>query len=326
MMIKRAPGKSHRKGMSVAEVIGKFPDDAAAERWFTEKRWPNGPHCPSCGSTNVLSGAAHKTMPYRCRGKECRKRFSVRVGTVMEGSNLGFQTWAIAIYLSLTSLKSVSSMKLHRDLKITQKSAWHLAHRLRKAFAAERGAFVGPVEADETYFGGRRKNMSRSKRRTMTGRGTVGKTIVVGMKDRATNEVRAQVVPSTDAATLQSFVRDHTVAGAMVYTDEHGAYSGMAEFGHEAVNHGVGEYVNGQVSVNGIESFWSMLKRAHKGTFHKISPKHLDRYVTECAGKHNVLAADTSDQMVGVVRAMAGKRLKYDDLIADNGLASGARA
>ena len=212
-MSKKAPRKSHHKGMSVTELIAMFPDNAAAERWFTEKRWPDGPHCPSCGSTNVLSGAAHKTMPYRCREKECRKRFSVRVGTVMEGSNLGFQTWAIAIYLSLTSLKSVSSMKLHRDLNITQKSAWHLAHRLREAFVSGRGAFVGPVEADETYMGGRRKNMSRSKRKTLTGRGTVGKTIVAGMKDRATNEVRAQVVSSTDAATLQSFVRDHAEAG-----------------------------------------------------------------------------------------------------------------
>ena len=101
-MSKKAPGKSHRKGMSVAELIAMFPDDAAAERWFTEKRWPNGTHCPSCGSTNFLYPAAHKTMPYRCREKECRKRFSVRVGTVMESSNLGFQTWAIAIYLSLT--------------------------------------------------------------------------------------------------------------------------------------------------------------------------------------------------------------------------------
>ena len=325
-MTKKAPGKSHRKGMSVTELIAMFPDDASAELWFTEKRWPNDPHCPSCGSTNVLSGAAHKTMPYRCREKECRKRFSVRVGTVMEGSNLGFQTWAIAIYLSLTSLKSVSSMKLHRDLKITQKSAWHLAHRLREAFMSGRGAFVGPVEADETYMGGRRKNMSRSKRKTLTGRGTVGKTIVAGMKDRATNEVRAQVVPSTDAATLQSFVRDHAEAGAMVYADEHGAYRGMAGFGHEAVNHGVGEYVRGQASVNGIESFWSMLKRAHKGTFHKISPKHLQRYVNEFSGRHNVREADTVDQMVGVVSGMGGKRLRYSDLIADNGLDSGARA
>ena len=304
-----------------------FPDDAAAERWFTEKRWPNGAHCPSCGSTNVLSGAAHKTMPYRCREKECRKRFSVRVGTVMEGSNLGFQTWAIAIYLSLTSLKSVSSMKLHRDLKITQKSAWHLAHRLREAFASGHDRFDGPVEADETYFGGQRKNMSKEKRKAMNkSRGPVGKIAVAGAKDRATNKVSAKVVANVDAKTLQGFVIERTQPGATVYTDEHAAYRGMPGREHEAINHSVGEFVRDMAHTQGIESFWSMLKRAHKGTFHKISPKHLDRYVTEFAGRHNVREADTVDQMVGVVAGMGGKRLRYNDLIADNGLENGARS
>ena len=326
-MTKKAPGKSHRKGMSVAELISMFPDDAAAERWFTEKRWPNGAHCPSCGSTNVLSGAAHKTMPYRCREKECRKRFSVRVGTVMEGSNLGFQTWAIAIYLSLTSLKSVSSMKLHRDLKITQKSAWHLAHRLREAFASGHDRFDGPVEADETYFGGQRKNMSKEKRKAMNkSRGPVGKIAVAGAKDRATNKVSAKVVANVDAKTLQGFVIERTQPGATVYTDEHAAYRGMPGREHEAINHSVGEFVRDMAHTQGIESFWSMLKRAHKGTFHKISPKHLDRYVTEFAGRHNVREADTVDQMVGVVAGMGGKRLRYNDLIADNGLENGARS
>ena len=326
-MSKKAPGKSHRKGMSVAELISMFPDDAAAERWFTEKRWPNGAHCPSCGSTNVLYPAAHKTMPYRCREKECRKRFSVRVGTVMEGSNLGFQTWAIATYLSLTSLKSVSSMKLHRDLKITQKSAWHLAHRLREAFASGYDRFDGPVEADETYFGGQRKNMSKEKRKAMNkSRGPVGKMAVVGAKDRATNKVSAKVVANVDAKTLQGFVIERTQPGARVYTDEHAAYRGMPGREHEAINHSVGEFVRDMAHTQGIESFWSMLKRAHKGTFHKISPKHLDRYVTEFAGRHNVREADTVDQMVGVVAGMGGKRLRYNDLIADNGLENGARS
>ena len=216
-------------------------------------------------------------------------------------------------------------MKLHRDLEINQKSAWHLAHRLRTAFVTGGGMFAGPVEADETYFGGKRKKpmkptsaasgrtCRKAKRKTLKGRGTVGKAIVAGMKDLATNEVRAQVVPSTDAATLQSFVRDHAEAGAMVYTDEYGAYRGMTGFGHEAINHGVGEYVRGQANVNGIESFWSMLRRAHKGTFHKISPKHLDRYVSEFAGKHNIRDTDTLDQMSAIVRAMTGKQVRYSD-------------
>ena len=326
-MGKKAPGKSHREGISFVKIMRMFPDNATAEAWFAKHRWPDGPYCPGCGSVNVQTGANHKTMPYRCREKGCRKKFSVRTGTVMEASNLGYQTWAVAIYLSLTSLKSVSSMKLHRDLEITQKSAWHLAHRLRTALSDDgKGLFTGPAEADETYMGGKRANMPRAKRKVLKGRGAVGKSIVAGVKDRKTNEVRAQVVTSNDSKTLQSFVRDHVREGAVIYTDEHGAYRGIAGFDHEAVNHSVGEYVRGLAHTQGIDSFWAALKRAHKGTFHKISPKHLDRYVQEFAGKHNIREADTLAQMVGTARAMLGKRLRYGDLIADNGLDSGARA
>ena len=180
-------------------LFQRFPDDAAAEAWFVHRRWPNGVHCPHCGSTNVQTGAKHKTMPYRCREKECAKRFSAKTGTVMESSKLGFQVWMIATYLLSTSLKSVSSMKLHRDLNINQRSAWFLAHRLRKALAEEGDVFDGPVEVDETYFGGRRKNMSNAKRKTLKdiGRGAVGKTAVVGAKDRRTNKVAAKVVEHT---------------------------------------------------------------------------------------------------------------------------------
>ena len=147
--------------MTLVELMQMFPDDAEAERWFVETRWPDGPACPNCESTNVQSGAAHKTMPYRCR--TCRKRFSVKTGTAMEASNLGYQTWALAIYLLTTSLKGVSSMKLHRDLGISQKSAWHLAHRLRQAWA-EHGAapFQGPIEVDETFIGGKEGRKPRS--------------------------------------------------------------------------------------------------------------------------------------------------------------------
>ena len=168
--------------------------------------------------------------------------------------------------------------------------------------------------------------MPKSKRKALKGRGTVGKSIVAGVKDRETNEVRAQVVASNDGETLQSFVRDHVREGAVLYTDDARAYRSMTGFEHEAVKHSVGEYVRGMAHTNGIESFWSVLKRAHKGTFHKISAKHLDRYVVEFAGKHNIREADTLDQMAGVARSMLGKRLRYDDLIADNGLDSGARS
>ena len=130
-----------------------FPNDDAAEAWIAKVRWPDGPRCPHCDSDDVLSGAAHKTMPYRCRAKGCRKRFSVRVGTVLQDSKLGYQTWALAIYLMTTELKGRASMRLHRDLGITQKSAWHLAHRIREAWDIAQGRYDGPVEVDETYRG-----------------------------------------------------------------------------------------------------------------------------------------------------------------------------
>ncbi len=321
-----APGKHYRKGMSLIDAIRLFPDDAAAEAWFTCIRWPEGPSCPHCGSENVQSGAKHKTMPYRCR--TCRKRFSLKTGTVMEASNLGYQVWAMALYLLLTGLKGVSSMKLHRDLDVTQKTAWHLAHRLRKAFEAEgpRVVFEGPVEVDETYIGGLRKNMHAKKRKTLEGRGTVGKTAVVGIKDRETKKVAARVVRSTDGGTLQGFVREHVEPGATVYSDDTGAYSGLTEYERGTVRHSVGEYVDGKIHTNSIESLWSMLKRAHKGVYHKLSPKHLQRYVDEFAGRQNIREFDTIDQMTVVSAWLVGKRLRYRELIADNGLPSGARS
>ena len=158
----KAPGRANREGITLAEIFRMFPDDATAEAIFAAERWPAGVACPDCGSMSVQAGAAHKTMPYRCR--DCRKRFSVKTGTVMEGSNLGYQTWAVASYLLTTNLKRVSSLKLHRDLGITQKSAWHLAHRLRKAWEEEGEKFTGPVEVDETFIGGKEGNKHSHKK------------------------------------------------------------------------------------------------------------------------------------------------------------------
>ena len=313
-MAQKAPGKHYRKGITLFELQDLFPNDKVAEQWFAEQRWPDRPHCPHCGSLNVQSGTAHKTMPYRCREKQCAKRFSVKTATVMEGSNLGYRAWAFAIYLMNTNIKGVSSMRLHRDLGITQKSAWFMAHRLREALKEEGTLFAGPVEIDETFVGGKEKNKHASKK-LRAGRGTVGKATVVGAKDRTTNRVSAAVVDGTDAKTLQGFVGENAAPGATVYTDDHGGYQGMP-FDHETVKHSVSEYVNGMAHTNGIESFWALLKRGYHGTYHHMSEKHLGRYVGEFAGRHNDRPADTIDQMQTMARNMNGKRLRYQDLTA----------
>ena len=309
---KGGPGKSHREGISVVGLADMFPDEATAARWFEAHVWPRGRHCPRCGSVETIE--APGAMPYWCPA--CRRHFSVRIGTVMERSKVPLRKWVFAIYLEMTSLKGVSSMKLHRDIKVTQKTAWFMLHRIREAFGKELQAlFAGPVEVDETYFGGREANKHAHKKQRL-GRGGVGKAVIAGAKDRATNEVRAKVVEATDAETLQGFVTDHAAPGATVYTDDAAAYKGML-FKHEPVCHSAGEYVKEMAHTNGMESFWATLKRAHKGVYHKISPKHLNRYVRQFAGKHNARQADTISQMQDVVAGMVGKRLLYWDLVAD---------
>ena len=325
-MSKKAPGKAHRAGVTLVQLMDMFPDEAATTAWFESVIWPEGRHCPKCGCAETREVPNAKPMPYWCR--DCRSYFSVKTGTAMQRSKVPLRKWAIAIYLCLTSLKSVSSMKLQRDIGVSQPTAWFMLHRIRQAWTVDDAdQFDGPVEVDESYFGGKRENMSLSKRKELAeagaGRGAVGKTAVVGIKDRDTNEVRAEVV----ADTLQGFVREHAEPGATVYTDEHRSYTGLGrDFAHEAVNHSVGEYVDGMAHTNGMESFWSMLKRAHKGTFHKISPKHLERYVDEFAGKHNIRDSGTLTQMRDTVARLVGRRLLYRDLVADNGLSSGSGA
>ena len=315
------PGRSHRQGLSWPQFFARFPDDAAAESWLAAVRWGSADqpsYCPLCGSTgdshSLRPTPAGKPLPYWCGA--CRRHFSVKSGSVMHRSRLGLQQWVLALYLLTTSLKGVSSIRLHRDLAITQKSAWFLAHRLRAAFAEIACApppFTGPVEVDETYVGGKRKNMYAAKRKQLTGRGAVGKAAVVGLRDRRTGQVVIQHVASPNRQTLHSFIADHAAASATVYTDDGAAYHKLP-FPHEVVNHSAGEYVREQAHINGIESFWAVLKRAYNGTFHHFSHDHLDHYVAEFAGRHNLRDLDTLDQMALLARGMFACRLTYREL------------
>ena len=252
-------------------------------------------------------------MPYRCR--DCRNYFSVRKGMVFQSSKIGLRKWVIAIYMMSTSLKGVSSMKLHRELGVTQTTAWYMLQRIREGFFNDPSSMSGPIEVDETYFGGKRKNMPKSKRAKLEGRGPVGKTAVVGAKDRKTKMVSARVVENTKAETLLGFIRNTVVPGAEVFTDDATVYENLAGYIHESVNHSGQEYVRGDIHTNGIESLWSMLKRGYIGTYHKMSPKHLHLYLKEFTGRQNVRELGTLEQMKRVVLGMDGKRLRYKDLV-----------
>ena len=314
-MARKGPGKAHREGLTVIELFKLYPDDEAAERWFEVQRWPEGRFCPDCGSTNTVAVKNRKPMPYRCR--DCRGHFSVRKGTVMQSSKVGLQKWIIALYMMTTGIKGTSSMKIYREIGIRQGTAWFLMQRIREGFTEGNDKpFPGPVEVDETYIGGRKKNMSKAKRREAFGRGPAGKAMVIGAKDRATNTVTAKAIERKNRETMQGFVASHAAPGAKVFTDTAGGYHGMTGFDHEQVNHNAGEYVRGMAHTNGIESFWALFKRGYQGTFHHLSNKHLDRYVTEFSGRHNVRDRNTIDQMSGLARGMVGKRLTYRELVS----------
>lgn len=317
----KSPGKGYREGLTLVELFQMFPSEISATEWFESIIWDGERVCGKCGS-NRTTKCSHRKMPYWC--SDCRSYFSIRTGTPMANSKVPLQKWAIAIYLCLTSLKSISSMKLHRDIGVSQKAAWFMLHRIREAWVGNYEQFTmgGPIEVDETYIGGKRANMSRSRRSQLHGRGPIGKQAVVGLRDRGTNQIRARKVSQTDATTIKGFISEHARSHAKIYTDEATIYDSLPN--HEAVKHSIAEYVRGQAHTNGVESFWAVLKRAHKGTFHKLSPKHLNRYVQEFAAKHNMRESNTLDQMHATVARLVGRNLLYRDLIADNGLPNSA--
>ena len=232
----------------------------------------------------------------------------------MQSSKLGLQKWIIAIYMMTTGIKGTSSMKIHRDLGIRQPTAWFLMQRIREGFLEGKAMMAGPVEVDGTYMGGLEKNKHKDKK-IKGASASVGKSIVLGAKDRDTKRVDAQVIEYRGKAIMQGFINDRVDPAATVYTDEAPQYKTIP-FDHGTVHHRSKEYVRGEVHTNGIESFWSLLKRGYHSTFHHMSEKHMGRYITEFAGRNNVRELDTVVQMSLLARGMVGKRLTYKELIA----------
>ena len=295
---------------NLLEAIRYFSDLDVCLSFLAGLRWPDGkPVCPSC------AGAEHSFLTtrriWKCRG--CRRQFSVKVGTIFEDSPLGLDKWLPSVWLIANSKNGISSHELGRALGVTQKSAWFMLHRIR--LAMQTGSFErfgGTVEVDETFIGGKARNMHKHIRaRKITGTGGKDKTTVVGVRQRGKGVVRASVVPDRDRVTLQPYVRHHVEPGAAVYTDALNAYCGLGEdFTHETVDHAAC-YVRGQVHTNGIENFWSLLKRGLHGTYVSVEPFHLFRYLDERVFTYNMRDLTDLGRFTTVLGMVSGRRLTY---------------
>lgn len=295
---------------TLLEAIRYFGDLDICTEFVAKLRWPDGAICPRCGGTQHSYLTTRRL--WKCR--ECKKQFSVKVGTIFEDSPLGLDKWLPSVWLIANSKNGISSHELARALGVTQKSAWFMLHRIR--LAMQTGSFEklsGTVEVDETFIGGKARNMHKAEReRKITGTGGKDKTVVAGMLNRG-GEVRATVIPDRKRSTLQSQVRENVQPGANVYTDALEAYNGLAEFAHETVDHAE-QYVNGQIHTNGIENFWALLKRGLHGTYVSVQPFHLFRYLDERVFTFNERELTDLGRFMAVLAMASDRRLTWNEL------------
>jgi transposase-like protein len=307
---------------TLLEAIAYFSNDANCLQYMVARRWPNGVTCPTCGSTEVRFLATQQR--WECKAKHSRKQFSVKVGTIFEDSPISLQKWLPAAWLLASNRNGISSWELHRALGVTQKTAWFMLQRIRLAMQDENhgGKLGGEVEVDETFIGGKARNMHRARRERVLGGkggGTVGKVGVQGFLERG-GKIKTEVIRDGKLATLVPNVRRNVEKGSNVFTDQLPAYFGLqAEYAHDVINHTV-SYVEGNVHTNGIENFWSLLKRGLNGTYVSVEPFHLFRYVDEQAFRYNNrLPMGDADRFSVLVRKCVGKRLTYKELTGKTG-------
>jgi len=303
---------------SLLDAIKYFSDPDVALTFVAGLRWPDGiAVCPRCDSKE--SSFLKTRRIWKCKG--CKKQFSVKLGTIFEDSAISLGKWLPALWLLVNAKNGISSYELARSIGVTQKTAWHMLHRIRLAMQTKTfQKFDGDVEVDETFIGGKARNMHKSKRQAIIkGRGTVAKTTVLGLMqrgdDNANSVVQAEIVPNTKRNTLSPAVRSHVVPGSTVYTDALSSYTGLdVDYIHQVIDHAEA-YVHGKVHTNGIEDFWSLLKRAIKGTYVSVEPFHLFRYLDEETFRFNNRKDNDAGRFHDAVKGVAGKRLTYRKLV-----------